>query len=91
MLLCWSDYQNRKEMIVEVEKQKISGFKIEGHETYYIDLLKEEVYFEYLFRKFQKLGEKTHLSLTGIVNLLKEKISFYGLLKLHDKVDHSRL
>lgn len=28
------------------------GRKLDGTEAFYVDLLKEELYFEYLFRKF---------------------------------------
>ena len=53
----------------------------------YLDLLKEELYFEYLFKKLVKLGDKHHLSFSGLVDLIKKKLSIYGLIKLHNKVE----
>lgn len=50
-------------------------------------MLREELYFEYLFKKLVKLGDKYHLTLTGVIDSLRKKVSLLGLLKLTERVE----
>lgn len=73
---------------MQIEKVKLeNGEEVDKSSPFYQDLLKEELYFEYLFKKLVKLGDKHHLTFAGVVEALRKKVSLLGLLKMHERVE----